>query len=473
MKKRSWLAALLLALPAAGQEPSAASAESDSSLVDLVRHHHEDSNGDEDKPKLDPKRIINESNGFLKEREPEMNAEEYAIYEKVTAMLASNPAFAVTLLEGMMNDKEPPSPAFAFILGNAYYSAGDLDKAEERFKSAVDRYPTFLRAWNNLGILYYSARKYPEAIACLSKCVTLGDRDPATFGLLGYCLEQTGGVVQAEMAYMQALSGDPANSDWMEGLLRIYVEGKQYGRAEWLAKDLIRKEPKTTRFWLIYAGIMVNSNRKLEAMALLETAVTAGVAGPNELNYLADLYANEQLVPEAIAIYRRIMVDNPDIGEGKLLNLAKSEVYAGDLPEAQQVLDALSAKISAKGHVEFLQVQADLLAAQNQWPQARKVLQELLTESPMNGQGLLSLGHTYAAEDDFARAELTFEEASHVPDSTYRANLELAQLELKDRHYDKAVQYLENALAIEKSPPVEDLLARVKPLATGGELSGD
>ena len=31
--------------------------------------------------KLDPKRIINESSGLLKEREPEMSAEEYALYE--------------------------------------------------------------------------------------------------------------------------------------------------------------------------------------------------------------------------------------------------------------------------------------------------------------------------------------------------------------------------------------------------------
>jgi len=54
--------------------------------------------------KLDPKRIINESNGFLKEREPEMSAEEYALYEKVVEMISSQPDFALKLLEGMSND---------------------------------------------------------------------------------------------------------------------------------------------------------------------------------------------------------------------------------------------------------------------------------------------------------------------------------------------------------------------------------
>ena len=55
-------------------------------------------------PKLDPKRIINDSNGFLKEREPEMTAEEYALYEKVGTMLQSQPEFALKLLEAMVNE---------------------------------------------------------------------------------------------------------------------------------------------------------------------------------------------------------------------------------------------------------------------------------------------------------------------------------------------------------------------------------
>src|ERR1035438_10339115 len=136
-------------------------------------------------PKLDPKRIINESNSFLKERDPEMNEEEYALYQKVVTMLASNPEFAVKLLEAMSSDKEQPSPAFQFILGNAYYAVSQNDKAELNYRNAVNRYPTFLRAWVNLGILYYSAGRYGEAVPCFSKAVVLGDRDSATHRVAG------------------------------------------------------------------------------------------------------------------------------------------------------------------------------------------------------------------------------------------------------------------------------------------------
>ena len=52
-------------------------------------------------PALDPKRIINESSSFLKEREPEMTAEEYALYERVVTMLTTRPEFALKLLEAL------------------------------------------------------------------------------------------------------------------------------------------------------------------------------------------------------------------------------------------------------------------------------------------------------------------------------------------------------------------------------------
>ena len=246
-------------------------------------------------PKLDPKRIINQSNSFLKEREPEMTEEEYALYEKIVTIMGSNAELAVRLLEGMMSEKQLPSPAFEFILGNAYYNAGKTDQAEKRYRSAVDRYPTFVRAWNNLGVLYYTANRFTEAVTCFSKSIALGDHDSMTFGLLGYSLERTEDYVSAEMAFMQALGGDPANADWKEGLLRICINEKQNTRAEGLVKKLIKDHPQESRYWLMFANILVSENRKLEAIVLLESALGTGVAGTDELVLLADLYAGQRL----------------------------------------------------------------------------------------------------------------------------------------------------------------------------------
>ena len=80
-------------------------------------------------------------------------------------------------------------------------------------------------------------------------------------------------------------------------------------------------------------------------------------------------------------------------------------------------------------------------------------------------QALLSLGRVYLGEGNLPRAQFAFESAYQIPDSLYRACLELATLELKNRHFGKTVEYLEKALSIQKTASVQDFLARVKPLA--------
>jgi tetratricopeptide (TPR) repeat protein len=416
-------------------------------------------------PKLDPKRIINESSSFLKEREPEMTEEEYALYQKVVSMLASNPEFAVKLLEAMYStDKEPPSPAFGFILGNAYYAANQNDKAETNYRNAVNRYPTFLRAWVNLGVLYYSTGRYADAVPCFSKAVELGDRDSSTFGLLGYSLQKEGDLVSAEMAYMQALSGDPASVDWKEGLVGICIDGKQFTRAESLVKNLIKEKPDDSRYWLTYANILLAEGRKLDATVLLETAAGTGIANVEELTLLGDLYAEQNMVPEATAIYQKVLVPSPDVGERKLLHYAQALISLKKLQDAQGVLGMLKSGGDDANAVELFQTRADLLGAEKKWVEEREQLDDVLKMEPLNGRALISLGRSYAAEDDIPRATLAFETAYGVAGSTYIASLELANIELKNRHYAKSVEYLQKALSIEKTDEVQDFLVRVKTL---------
>lgn len=420
-------------------------------------------------PKLDPKRIINESNSFLKEREPEMTSEEYAIYQKMTSILTGNPELAIKFLEGMVNEKEPPSPAFEFILGNAYYAAGQNDKAEAHYRSGLKRYPTFLRAWNNLGVLYYSTERYAEAVPCFTESVNLGDREAMTFGLLGYALEKTGNIVVAEMAYMQALQGAPANADWKQGLLRIAIEAKQYGRAATLARALIKEHPTETRYWLTYANVLLADHRKPAAIALLEVAVNHGLAGQDELALLGDLYAEQMLLPEAVATYQRLFAIVPAQGTRRLLRLAEVLIAAGKLTEAEATLRPMPAPTAIDEQIAWRQVRTELLLAQKNWPEARRELDEIQRAAPMDGRLLLSLGLSYKGEDDLERAALAFEAASRIPGTTYRASLELANIALRNRNYAQSLDHLERAYRLERTDAIADLIARVRTLAGENE----
>jgi len=133
--------------------------------------------------------------------------------------------------------------------------------------------------------------------------------------------------------------------------------------------------------------------------------------------------------------------------------------------DAQAVLDSIKSELTPAGQIEFLQARADILAAQRRWPDARRELERLLQLAPLNGKALLSVGRTYAAEEDVPRATLAFEAASRAEGTAYVADLELANIELKNRNFVKSAEYLEKALGIQKTDAVEDYLARVKTLS--------
>lgn len=418
-------------------------------------------------PKLDPKRIINSSMNFLTGREPDLSAEEHALYEKAQQLMTTQPEAARTLLEGLVEKPkggEPASPAFDLLLGNLHYAAGRAAQAEVRYLNAVERYPAFLRAWTNLGVLYYAQGQYAKAIPCLTKAVVLGDRASTTLGTLALCLEGTGDAVGAELAFVQALALDPGNVGWMDGLVRVFVQAKQYARAEVMVRNLIKEQPDEPRYWRTYADIMVAAGRRLEAIALLEQTVAGGTAGREEIAQLAGLYADENLVPEAVLTYQKIEVSAKTLGERRTLQLARVLMARAEWTQAQALLDELG-KPAGEGREAFLRIQADLFSAQRKWGETKAALDELLQLNPMDGNALVSLGRVYLAEGDEVHAILAFEAAIQTAEGAHPASLVLANLELKRRHFERSIFHLEKALSLERNEEVEDILTRVRSLA--------
>ena len=415
-------------------------------------------------PKVDTRAIVGKSMAILHEREPELTPEEFAIYEKVSVMMRTNPLLATRMLESLVGNKGQTSPAFEFVLGNIYYDSGDTALSEKYYKSAIDHYPEFLRAWKNLGILYYASNRFDDAEKCFAKSVSLGDRDPDTLGLLGYCREMLGDDIAAQMDYMQAMSLDRENQSWREGLLRVLISGRQYAMAEPLLRDLIRKNPKDANLWLQYAHILASTDRKIEAMAVLESAQAATTLTPDELSVLGDLYAEQGLAAEAVATYRKVMAGSQSRGEEKLIQFAKVLTSSGNYAEAEKTLAAVHGELTPAGRVALLQTRAELFMAKKQWPEARHEIETLLGYSPLDGHALLTLGRINLEEEDLARAFLAFDAACKIPDVAYQANIELANVELKNHHYEKAAACLESALRLKRSDAVEDYLSRVRSL---------
>lgn len=416
------------------------------------------------KPDVDPNQIINESYNFRKEREPDMTAAEFALYERMSSMVETNPVFALQLLETMLGDGEDDSAAFDLALGNLYFSADRITDALARYEAAVKKYPEFLRAWVNIGMIHYKAQDFARAVTAFAKAVNLGDRDAQTFGLLAFSMRMSGNTLGAEMAFMQAMTANPEDANWIGGLLELYFVNGRHAQSESLMRELIRLDPAKSENWMLYASLLVTLKRPLEAATQLEIARRLGVAKPEALGLLGDLYVDLGLVPEAIAAYQAIPGDAGAVGTGRLISYARALVSRDKPAEARSLL----ARIPAQTDWALVKprhfAEAELALAEQRWPDAALAYQGILQREPLDAYALLGLGHTLVQAGDSARAEFVFESALQVRDAEHRASLELANLSLAQHRYERAVELLQRADTLEPSPALRTQIARIQAL---------
>lgn len=420
---------------------------------------------DEGDPNIDPYLIINESMNFRKEREPDMTAAEFALYERMSSMVETNPEFALRLLETMLEDQEEDSAAFDLALGNLYFAEDRVEDALARYQDAVKKYPEFLRGWNNIGMIHYQRQEWAEAATAFAKAVNLGDRDAQTFGLLAFSMRQTGNTLAAEMAFMQAMTANPEDPNWIGGLLELYFANGRHAQSESLVREMVRIEPDNPRHWMLYASLLVTLERPLEAATQLEIARQLGVADRESLGLLGDLYVNLGLVPEAIEAYESIPGASDELGNSRLIAYARSLISEGDLVPAASVLEKLPEPIDWEQIRARRFAEAELATAQMNWEEAKQAYESILLQEPLNGFALLGLGATLNAEGDASRAQLTFEQALEISESAQRASLELANLALTNRQFDTALAHLRHADSLETSPDIRRQIARLEALA--------
>ncbi len=416
-------------------------------------------------PELDPNRIINESYGFLKDREPEMTETEYALYEKVIPMISAQPEFALKLLEGMVGEADS-SAAFEFVLGNVYFEQKRYDDAETHFKAATTKFATFVRAWDNLGVLYFTTERYAEAVPCFTKAIILGEAEPRLFGLLGYCLLKSDNPLAAEAAYLQAFALDPKNSDWIEGLLNTYLGSQQYARAETLLRQLVRLKPKESRFWLLLGNVLLTQEHKLDAIATLEAALSLQVLPSEGMMMLGDLYAEQKLYADAVRTYQALTAKDAELGVERMVRFATALTGTADYDRAGQVLDAAAKVATGEQQVPVLQARAGIHLAREEWTEAQPLLEDIVSRDPLNGRALLDLGRTEEKLGHDSQAIFNFENAARIPENTYSACLYLANLEVRLQHFDEAIAYIDKALAVDKTSALQEFRARVTAMQT-------
>ena len=197
------------------------------------------------------------------------------LYDEALAKFHNISPFPVALLE--------------FERGSMWDRAGDEKRAEQYYRSAVERLPQFAHA---AGHLLYKL-PHDEGVAMAKKLIETSD-DPEYVGALGYLMnnkEPGSGdvhVAKAKEMYAELLKKHPLAFADHAGWFYVLI-AKDYARAIELADMNLDNRPTPEAFELMLAAL-VGANHGTEACEMADRALAVKYPTPGLKRYAASAY---------------------------------------------------------------------------------------------------------------------------------------------------------------------------------------
>jgi tetratricopeptide (TPR) repeat protein len=379
------------------------------------------------------------SYGFDTEVTPSITSEEKTVFEAIAPLIAGNPAQAIAQLQLAL--KPESSAALLYTLANLQFQSGNLPAAEKHYREAIGKFPNFLRAYKNLGVVFIQTNRYAEALPLLLKTVELGGQGADVFGLLAYSYLNTGNSVAALRAYEQALFFDPESRDWRMGRVQCLMNLRRYEEAVGVIEDLVEKFPNQKDLLMLQANAYIARDQPQDAAATLEILRASRAASPTALSLLGDIYLNFNQPDLALGAYQEALMLK-DLGPDRLLRIARRLASVSAWSQLDDYLATLDRQAAGKlvpaDEIEILNLKAQSdLAQQRNEPAAAK-LALVVERDPLNGKALLLLADYYWKKGDIERAELHFERAAKIATVAPDALVQHARMSVSIREFKKA-----------------------------------
>ena len=290
---------------------------------------------------------------------------------------------------------QPDNVVIRYDLGRAYLAAGDMEKALNEFRQAVERRPTYAPAQLALAKLYYLRREYANSIAAADRVLSATRAKPSPDGILIKALAQiaVGDVEKAQELLTRGITLYPAVADLHFELGRIYLAKKQMGLAEASFHKAVEAKPTDFKGMTGLAEVYAQQGRIDYAIQFLNDQLKT-VENPVLLrNAIGNLYVRKGDLDAALKNYLELSKTVPDSAD---LNMRIGEVYRrmGDLQSAVTYLQR-SSELDPNNLSPVMQT-ATILDQMGRTREATTAYQKALRIDPENIVALNNLAYMQA-----------------------------------------------------------------------------
>jgi Tfp pilus assembly protein PilF len=173
----------------------------------------------------------------------------------------------------------PSAAKKEFEAGSAVLSS-DPAASIPHFRSAVEQYPKYSKAWMSLALAYFTLKQSDEALNAATKAIEADPKLGSAYVLHGRLLVESREFKKAETSLLEGLKVAPLAWDAHFELARCYYNMGAIDKAleqARQARDMPASNPVTR---LLLADIYLKQDRKNEAIAELEAYAEAEPASP-------------------------------------------------------------------------------------------------------------------------------------------------------------------------------------------------
>ncbi|KAF0094796.1 MAG: hypothetical protein E1N59_1531 [Puniceicoccaceae bacterium 5H] len=409
----------------------------------------------------------------LPDVEPEVSPQDQRDLRRALELLETDEHQAIGFLQAALEDGG--GAALNLVLANLYFQQGELEAAAAQYEAALERFPSFRRAQENLGLLEAQRGHYAAAVAHLGKAIELGAREGRVYGALGYSLLKSGDAVGAEAAYRQAHLMDTEALDWQIGLAQALNDQRDYRAAIALVESLVDRWPENAQLWRLLAQAHLALEEPVDAAKALEAGRLYTGLDTHSLTLLGDIYYNAQMFGRAADLYREAVEQGQTARAlDPALRMVELLLRQDRLEQAERLVGLLEGRTRDMSHSQQLQVlglRAKLLRRQGKVDEATETWRRLVDLDGTDGEALLELAACLWQQGEPVLAMERLKQAERLDASRYDALLQHAQYLVVKERYAKAVDLLRQAWELRQEPRVARYLDQVQAVAEAVDRS--
>lgn len=217
----------------------------------------------------------------------------------------------------------------------ALHQNGELDAAEQIYRSILAEEPVHADALHLLGLIHYVREEYKEAINNVKQAIEYAPDNAVYSFNLGNIYQQAEDIEAAKGAYLAAISNEPANAEYRYELANMLDANGQAENAVEYYEQAVLLEPDNAFIHLDFGACYQALQQWGKALAQYQSALSLEPTLAQAHNNMGSIFQTHGELDKASECYRKAIESDPELAESHR-NYAGILVIQGDKDAALQ-----------------------------------------------------------------------------------------------------------------------------------------